>query len=97
MLRAELEGLKLGALIRRAKAAGVAAEQIEEACDAEDSKAAMVELVLSREQGKEKEPELHVENLIGTECDDLEQPGEQTDAQAEICLLYTSPSPRDRG
>ena len=49
-LRAELEALKLGALIRRAKAAGVAAEQIEEACDAEDSKGAIVELVLAREQ-----------------------------------------------
>ena len=53
MLRAELERLKPGALRRRAKAAGVAEEAVEEACDSENSKAAMIGLILAREEGRQ--------------------------------------------
>ena len=46
----ELEALKLGALEGRAQAAGATDAQIEAAYDAEDSKAAMIDLILAREQ-----------------------------------------------
>ena len=49
-LRAELEGLKFSALRSRAKASGAAAEEIREACDAEDAEGAMVALILVRAQ-----------------------------------------------
>ena len=53
MLRAELAGLKPGALRKRANAAGVAAEAIEEAFDAEDTKEALLELILAHDGGGE--------------------------------------------
>ena len=46
-LRQELAGLKPSVLKKRARSAGASEEQIEEADDAEDSKAAMVALVLA--------------------------------------------------
>ena len=45
-LRSELEGLKLGALSKRARGEGMGAEEIEEAMEAEDPKAALVEVIL---------------------------------------------------
>ena len=49
-LRSELGGLKISALRSRARAAGAAAGDIEEACDAEEPKAAIIELILSFEK-----------------------------------------------
>lgn len=48
-LRAELLGEKLAALCRRAEAAGLARDAVEEALDADDPKVAMVELLLRRD------------------------------------------------
>ena len=45
-LRTQLGELKLGALSRRARAAGVDDETLEDAQDADDAKAAVVELIL---------------------------------------------------
>ena len=47
-LREELGGLKPSALKKRARAAGLREEDIEEADDAEDSKAAMIELIVAQ-------------------------------------------------
>ena len=47
-LRAELEGLRLKELRQRARAEGVAADEMEEAADSDEPKAAMVELLLQR-------------------------------------------------
>ena len=47
-LRRELEGLKPSALKRRARAAGATEQEVEEADDAQDPCAAMVELIVSR-------------------------------------------------
>ena len=46
-VRQELAGLKPSVLKKRARSAGASEEQIEEADDAEDSKAAMIALVLA--------------------------------------------------
>ena len=48
VLRRELEGLKPSALKRRARAAGATEQEVEEADDAQDPSAAMVELIVSR-------------------------------------------------
>eukprot|EP01046_Picozoa_sp_COSAG06_P067124 COSAG06_NODE_17254_length_952_cov_2.200469_1_plen_272_part_10 len=48
-LRSELEGLKRSELKRRAKSCGASAEDVEEACDAEDSCAAMIALIVAHE------------------------------------------------
>ena len=48
-LREELAGLKPSVLKKRARAAGATEEQIEEADDAEDPRAAMVALVLAQQ------------------------------------------------
>jgi DNA-binding phage protein len=45
-LRAELAGMKQGALSRRAREAGVTAEQLEDALDEDDPTAAVVELIV---------------------------------------------------
>ena len=47
-LRAELEGMRLKELRRRARAQGVGADELEEAAEADEPKAAMVELLLSK-------------------------------------------------
>ena len=47
-LRADLEGLRLKELRQRARAEGVAADEMEEAADSDEPKAAMVELLLRR-------------------------------------------------
>ena len=49
-LRSELRGLRAGQLRKRAAAAGVSAEAIDEAEDAVDEKAALIELLVSRHQ-----------------------------------------------
>ena len=46
LLRAELSGLKLKALKRRARDAGVDEEKLEDADDADDIKAAVIELIV---------------------------------------------------
>ena len=46
-LRAELEGMKLSALKRRAREAGVDEEKLEEADDEDDIKAAVVGLIVA--------------------------------------------------
>ena len=48
VLRRELQGLKPSALKRRARADGATEQEVEEADDAQDPKAAMVELIVSR-------------------------------------------------
>ena len=47
-LRAELEGMRLKELRRRARAQGVGADELEEAAESDEPKAAMVELLLSK-------------------------------------------------
>ena len=47
-LRAELEGMRLKELRQRARAEGVGADEMEEAADSDEPKAAMVELLLQR-------------------------------------------------
>eukprot|EP01045_Picozoa_sp_COSAG04_P012083 COSAG04_NODE_800_length_10199_cov_36.147327_2_plen_174_part_00 len=48
-LRSELEGLKLSELMRRAKASGATAAELEQACDADDPEAAVIALILVHE------------------------------------------------
>ena len=55
-LRPELEALKPSALKRRAKAAGAGAADVQGALDAEDPKAAMVDLVLLLELEEQPQP-----------------------------------------
>ena len=50
-LRAELEQLKTGALTKRAKAAGLGEQAVEEALDSAEPKAALIELIVARSRG----------------------------------------------
>jgi len=51
----ELQAMKLGALSKRAKQAGVAVERLEEAQDEEEPKAAVIALILAKEAAGETE------------------------------------------
>ena len=54
-LEEELQAMKLGALSKRAKQAGVAVERLEEAQDEEEPKAAVIALILAKEAAGETE------------------------------------------
>ena len=84
-LRGELGGLKISALRSRARAAGAAAGDIEEACDAERPKAAIIELILSFEQpGEDPVVTLRAE-LEGLKLSAIEQRGKAAGAsEADI-------------
>jgi hypothetical protein len=50
-LRAELTGLKMSVLRKRARGAGATEEQVDEAGDSHDEQAALIEMVVERESG----------------------------------------------
>ena len=54
-LEGELQAMKLGALSKRAKQAGVPVERLEEAQDDDEPKAAVIALILAREAAGETE------------------------------------------
>ena len=56
-LRAELAGLKLSELRRRARSAGASAADMDDADDADDPQAALVGLILALQHADEPEPE----------------------------------------
>eukprot|EP01045_Picozoa_sp_COSAG04_P003348 COSAG04_NODE_135_length_23774_cov_40.993918_11_plen_2893_part_00 len=83
-LRSELGGLKISALRHRARAAGAPTGDIEEACDAEDSKAATINLILSFQKGKDPMATLRAE-LEGLKLSAIAERGKAAGAsEAEI-------------
>ena len=61
--RAELAGLKMSTLRKRVKEAGAGQQAIEEADDADDARAAMIELLLASQSGQTDRPDSALEAL----------------------------------
>ena len=73
-LREELRGLKLGALSKRARAAGATHDELDEAQDADNPKAAVIELIIRAESIAEAVPERR-DSATGLEEPPQQEPG----------------------
>ena len=109
-LKSELQALKPSQRRKRLADAGASEAEIEEAEDADDALEASVALLLkyqppaaAEDRGAALVAELEALKpsqrkkralAAGATEDEVEEAGDADDA---LCLLYTSPSPRDRG